>query len=362
MPELGELAEPDFSRPSFPYAREPQAFSEMHEVPVAEQAEMATPAVRHALLTLDVLRRYPADLPYATEGGIVWRNLSYGGKNGNRPAGLELHQATRPLVAVRRLLKEAHELCADKKTDSITLCGVTIPDVLPEELACPALQNITVYRQLAHSYRTRSFSHMCRLMPGDSGAPDIRERTPYVTEARDGVYMANNAALRDSSDPQATMVPLQSYVHSVHRDFTAEHRAEWAGAFMKHALDGLGALDKADASFMNHRFCKGVSLPEILMRLFEDTNFSSGVLGKQHIHDLSAPMLRALSLAADLVSCVAAPLRADDARAQRAFERLQHTVRHLIGDADKRETLEYILGRGSQLLRDMGNQAAPTRN
>lgn len=357
--EPDPLAEPDFRKPAFPYVRDVQEFAEFRDVVSEHYAETALPSVQHALRFLDVLRLYPADLPYATDSGICWRQLTYGGKNGKHPGGLELHKVARPLVGVRRLLKEVHELCADKQVDSIKVCGVSIPNVTPEELDCPALKNITVYRQMAHAYRSRSITHLCRLMPGEPSAPDMRERNPYVTESRDGVYISGNTALRDASDPQAAMVPLQAFAHAVHRAHTPENRQQWSGQFIKHALDGLCALDKADAGFMEHRICNGISLPEILMRLYEDTNFSTGVIGRQSIHELSAPVLRTLALAADLIACIAAPLRADDARAVRAFERLQNTVRRIGSHEENREALEYILGRGPQLLLDKVQQATP---
>ena len=88
------------------------------------------------------------------------------------------------------------------------------------------------------------------------------------------------------------------------------------------------------------------------MRLFEDTNYSAGVLGRQSIHELTPPVLRSLRLAADIISCLAAPYSASSPQAVQAFKRLQNTVTRIKNNTMQRETLEHILTRGSQYLLD----------
>ena len=346
------LTEPLYTPPAFPYAKDVHEVGVYTDVDASLYPELAEPAVQHAMQFLDVLRRYPAVLPYATQNGIRWNHLNYGGKNGARPNGLELHKPVRPLLHVTRLLKEVHELCAAKGSDFLNFCGVPIPDVKPHELACPALQNITVYRQPMHELRGREITHLCRLMPGDASAPDLRERTPYMTEVRRGAYMAADSAVKDASDPQACMIPLQSFTHAPHRAISDAHRMEWGQSILKHSLDALCDLTAADASFMEHRVCNGISLTEVLMRLFEDTNYSAGVLGRQSIHELTPPVLRSLRLAADIISCLAAPYSASSPQAVQAFKRLQNTVTRIKNNTMQRETLEHILTRGSQYLLD----------
>ena len=97
------------------------------------------------------------------------------------------------------------------------------------------------------------------------------------------------------------------------------------------------------------------------MRLFEDTNFSTGVLGKQNLRELSAPALRSLSLASDIISCLAAPYSAVAPESVRAFGRLQKNVRRILADDANREALEHILSRGSSFLQNRVNPTLPTR-
>ncbi len=353
------FAEPEYNVPEFPLVKEVKEVGSYTDA--ALLPELSDPVVQHAMQFLDVLRKYPAQQPYATQNGIRWHNLTYGGKNGSRPAGLELYKPMRPLLRITRMLKEVHELCDAKGADFFNICGVPMPNISPQDLACPALQNITVYRQLLHGYKNRDISDLCRLMPGEASAPDIRERNPYVIDVRSGVYMGENVAIRVLSDPHFNMIPLQRYVSVPHRVFTAEHRSEWGGAVLQHALEGLYALADADASFMEHRISHGLSLTEILMRLYEDTNFSAGVLGKQSVQELAPPALRSLRLAADIIACLAAPYSAVAPESVRAFSRLQKTVRRIRNDEVYRESLEYMLNRGSQMLREFANQPLPPR-
>ena len=301
---------------------------------------------------LDMLRAYPGNIPYATQNGIYWRELAYGGKNGKPPAGLEQHRRVRPLASVIRLLKEVHELCENKQTDFINICGIPLPKLSEQELACPAIQGISVYRQMQHGHKWRSITHLCRLMPGDRSAPSHRERSPYVTEIREGIYLGDTAALSKVADPISCMVPLQQYAHLPHRKYGEANTDKRFADIVDHALDNLSTLADKDASFMEHRFCGGVSLTELLMRLFEDSNFGGGILGRAGVQEQSPQALRLLRLAADLISCIAAPQQAEHPQAVKAFKRLQNTVQRLQKDKPQRSIQQRLLLRSTQLLKE----------
>lgn len=352
-------AEPEFSIPEFPYAKEVRELGNYTDAEMPPQ--LADPAVHHAMSFLDVLRRYPSRLPYATQSGIRWNHLTYGGKTGLRPAGLEQHVAVSPLARIKRLLKEVNEACTAQGKDTITIGGVSLAALQPHELACPALQNITVYRNMLHGFKNRDITDLCRLMPGDAMAPDARARAPYVVDVRRGVYMGAESSVKDAADLLLTMVPLQSYTPLPYRYINEAKSRTWGGKILNHALEGLYKVADADVSFMEHRMCNGLSLTEVLMRLFEDTNFSTGVLGKQNLRELSAPALRSLSLASDIISCLAAPYSAVAPESVRAFGRLQKNVRRILADDANREALEHILSRGSSFLQNRVNPTLPTR-
>ena len=354
------LAEPVYAEQGFPYAQRLKEAGEFRDFPLADYPELTTPEALHAMQLQDILRAYPATMPYTAAEGIHWQGQAYGGKTGKAPAGLEQHKPTRPLVGIMRLLREAHELCADKQAEFIDICGVPIPNLSPQELDCADLRNITVYRQILHGLRGRSITHLSRLMPGDLTAPDSRERSPYVTEVRDGIYQGeHNTALQETDAPQAAMIPLQYYVHAMHRKYAERHMQDSFTRSIDHALDSLATAVENDPRFMEHRFSGGISLPEVLMRLFEDSNFGGGVLGKQHLHELAPPALRLLRLAADIISCVAAPRNAQAPQAIKALKRLQNTMQRMQKGKPQREILQRLLMRGTQLLREKIEENKP---
>ncbi len=344
--------EPAYREQAFPYTRAVQERAYFSDTAAADYPQLNTPQVQHAMQFLDMLRAYPGNIPYATPNGIYWRELAYGGKNGKPPAGLEQHRRVRPLASVIRLLKEVHELCETKQTDFINICGIPLPKLSEQELACPAIQGISVYRQMQHGQKWRSLTHLCRLMPGDRSAPSHRERSPYVTEIREGIYLGDTSALSKVADPISCMVPLQQYAHLPHRKYGEANTDKRFADIVDHALDNLSALADKDASFMEHRFCGGVSLTELLMRLFEDSNFGGGILGRAGVQEQSPQALRLLRLAADLISCIAAPQQADHPQAVKAFKRLQNTVQRLQKDKPQRSIQQRLLLRSTQLLKE----------
>lgn len=353
LQEADPLAEPVYTEPGFTYAGALHEVGEFSDAPLSDYPELASPEVQHALQLQDILRAYPATMPYTGVSGIHWQGTPYGGKTGKAPAGLEQHKPTRPLASITRLLQEARAMCEPTHSEFINICGIPIPNLSPQELACAELQNITVYRQIMHGYKGRSLTHLSRLMPGDLSAPDRRERSPYVTEIRDGVYLsADNTAVPETATAHEPMVPLQNYVHAVHRRYSADHSQSSLTAFIDHALDNLVSTVESDPRFMEHRFSGGISLPEVLMRLFEDTNFGGGVLGRQSIQELAPPALRLVRLAADIISCIAAPRNADAPQAIHAFKRLQNTLQRLKKGKPQRDILQRLLMRGTQLLRE----------
>ena len=92
------------------------------------------------------------------------------------------------------------------------------------------------------------------------------------------------------------------------------------------------------------------------MRLFEDTNFSAGVLRGKSLHELTRPELRTLRLAASVVSCLLAPFPVNSPGARSVFNNLKNALKLLKRDASYREVVEHVLSRGSDLLREHLNK------
>jgi hypothetical protein len=321
---------------------------ELYALPAAEFPLLAEPGVPQALRVLDALRSYPAGLPYALEGGIYWHNQPYGGQQGARPVGLEQHEPMPAMPAVLRLLEEVHELCRDPESPFMDFLGVPIPNLTAEQLGCAELRNITVYRRSGASSPFADATHLVRLMPGSPLSQLRGGRSPYVVDVRAGVYMQGGRALRDAATPNACMVPLQDFVPAPLRPYSAENRQEWSQLMMEDALARLDSLAERGPDFMVDRLCGGIPLPELLMRLYEDTNFSQGVIGNRGMGELRMQELRALRLAADIIACMAAPRSATDARSVQAFRNLQKTLRLFRAPNGQRELLEHVFRRGNR--------------
>ena len=317
----------------------------------AQYAEIDTPEAQHAIRFLDTLRRYPSSLPYVTDSGIWWNNVRYGGKTGKVPNGLESHKPVRPLVRIVKLLKEVNELCLTKDSEYMNFCGVPIPKVTPEELAHPALTSMTVYRMVGGVDAVPKLTYFSRLMPGEPSSGDFRERHPYVVEVRDGMYLTDNAIVRDATNPLLTMRPLPLYTKAQMREFNSETQRELYEVSFSSSLNALYDIEKMGPEFMETRRSGEFSLQELLMRLYEDTNFSGGVIGNKSIHELDARELRALRLAADIISCVVAPRQASHPAAVRAFDRLKKTLKLILRDEAYRDSLEHTLFKGNEELK-----------
>ena len=336
----------------------PQGIQQRVPVLVADAEQMAvfeSPEARHALLFLDTLRRYPSSMPYAVDSTIWWNNVRYGGKKGKAPSGLEDYTPLRPLGRIVKLLGDVHEMCLTKNTEFMSFCGVPIPNLTPEELRHPALTSMTVYRRLGGAETLPYTTQLSRLMPGDPTSTDVRERHPYVVEVRDGAYFSGNKLVRDASDPLLTLQALPSYTRTQYRNIKDESSTQGFEDFFNSALDALLAIEKRGDDFMVDRRSGALSLQELLMRLYEDTNFSAGIIGNKSIQELTPPALRALRLAADLISCMVAPRQPAHPLAKRAFERLRSTLRHMRRDTSYRESVEHMLRKANQELKDKVN-------
>lgn len=320
----------------------------LYTLPAADFPLLAEQGVPQALRMLDALRSYPAGLPYALEGGIYLNNQAYGGLHGARPAGLERHEPVPALPAVQRLLAEVHELCRDSAAPFMDFLGVPIPNLTAEQLGCAELRNITVYRRPQVDSPFADATHLVRLMPGSPLSLLRGGRSPYVVDVRAGVYMQGGRALRLDNAPNDCMVPLQEFLPAPLRPYSEAHRSEWSQLMLADSLERLSAVAERGPDFMVDRLCGEIPLPELLMRLYEDTNFSQGVIGTRSMHELRAQELRALRLAADIIACMAAPRSATDARSVQAFRNLQKTLRLFRAPNGQRELLEHVFRRGNR--------------
>lgn len=359
-PATREAQVPTFEEPlytplPFPY---PKGIGQPNIRTVTPTAEQAEAGVRYALNLLDVLRNYPAATPYALETGIWWNGQAFGGTQGKAPYGLEQHRPQPALGGITRMLEQINSLCQDAHTDAITICGVKMHSISPEALHCPALNNITVYRETADNGNMRNHTHLGRLMPGDPAADDARTRHPYVVEVREGAYIDNYLhLLRPGEDMLGIQVPLQTYTNAPHRNYTQNSKQQSAQTVLQHALDSLDSIADKDTVFITNRQCNQLSLPEVLMRLYEDTNFAESLQRHRTVQELRPQTLKTLRLAADIIRCIASPNHSDNKQAQQALQHLQQRLRNIRKDQAEREVIEHELMRSTdQILHKPANK------
>lgn len=350
--DIGFIEKPLYGQMPFYYPKGMRQRSGIMKADLSRYAEIDTPQAQHAIRFLDTLRRYPSSLPYVTDSGIWWNNMQYGGKAGKAPAGLEDYKPVRPLVRITKLLKEVDKLCLTKNAEYMNFCGVPIPRVTPEELSHPALTSMTIYRKVGGADAASQLTYFSRLMPGDPSAVDFGERHPYVVEVRDGVYLKEDALVKEPSKPVLTMQALPFYTKAKILNYTAETQQTLYDEAFLSTMNALYDIEKQGPEFMETRRSGDFSLQELLMRLYEDTNFSGGVIGNKSIHELNARELRALRLAADIISCLVAPRQPNHPVSMRAFERLQKTLRLLRRNEAYRDALEHTLFKSNQELKE----------
>lgn len=286
-----------------------------------------SPELKYALHTLDFLRAYPKSRPaYTPDGSILWHHRRYGGTTGRHPRGLERWTPQDCLLDMRNMLWREMEEAHGTELTSINCAGVEIPLLSQAELECPALRDITVYRHVSHYPR-----HSYRLMPGvaDSALPALR--SPYVVGVRYGVYLGENDVTDEemsmSTVPESSYKPLQGFVYkglAVPYD-RYKLMLSCKRRIVRSTLEELWAIADDGTQVYTLPLAVNGNIPELLMRLFEDTDFSKSLRGKT-IEELDVGSLYALRLGADMISCVAAPDSAGHGEAVSAYERLKNTA------------------------------------
>lgn len=285
------------------------------------------PELKYALHTLDFLRSYPKLWPaYMPDGSISWNHEKYGGCTGLHPRGLEIWHPQDCLLDMRNLLWREMSYAHASEQTTVDCAGVQIPLLSLAELECPALRDITVYRHDSHFSR-----HAYRLMPGvgDSALPALR--LPYVVGVRYGVYLGENDVTDEdmamSTVPESSIKPLQNFAY---KDLTVPYSRYSAllackRRIVRSTLDEIWSIADAGTHVYTLPLAVNGNMPELLMRLFEDTDFSKSLRGKT-MEELDVGSLYALRLGADLISCVAAPDCTGHSEAVSAYERLKKTA------------------------------------
>ncbi|MDO5473076.1 MAG: hypothetical protein Q4F35_07050 [Akkermansia sp.] len=277
---------------------------------------LADEKVRRAIYTLDALRRYPSGLPGDLGYAIYWNNEYYGGRLGNRPAGLEQTSPRPPMWGVHEMLGQVIMSRAGDEEHSFELCGTHIPVLSAEELMPQALESITVYPLRMQK------NAMYRLMPGNPGSSDEKRRFPYLVGVDRRGYFTQQGEYAGGLTDEVT-IPLHEFrrkwrgLRLGHFDSEKLLRAE-----MLRTLEKVFVLADRGADAPDIFRSEYMELPELMMRLFEDSGFSHR-LEEKSLSELNQPVAEALALAAHLHTCMAALEDGSPSYLQSAFRELK---------------------------------------
>ncbi len=303
---------------------------------------LKSPRAHYAVMTLDLLRAYPVNLPYSEDGEVWWQGKRFGGSQ-SHPQGLEKWQPRECLRGLRNVLWDVIRDNVRRRKTTITMAGQQLPLLFAEELECNALSRITVYESPLYAPRTTY-----RLMPGMLESASEYTRLPYVVGARSGVHIGTGS-FSEEKVPEGALVPLHDFIRRSYLfpPGAQKDALEFRRRIVRDNLAQVFEVADSGACYMSDLAYQRVYMPELMLRLFEDTGFSERLLGTT-VEELNVGGLRALRLASDMISCIAAPeLLAADGRGD-ALVRLKETSDMLRGNPVYMDELTEALVTGNE--------------
>ena len=290
--------------------------------------------VRQALATLDALRTYPEKLSSFDGEHIRWQGKLYGGKH-HTPEGLERWTPRTGIENLRELLW--HLADAHAGGESAVAENAFLQPLPAEDIYLPIFDRITTYESEWAPY------HIYRLMPGESSATGEFVMPPYVVGSRKGVYVGAD----DSGSAAAVRVPLHEFRRSATQLRRTSDVADFVAAYnlAEQALQGVFRL--ADRGAPGDAGVPIEHSPlELLMQLYEDTGFSRRMYQVMP-EELTHGGTRAVGLACDLISCIAAAEYESPSQIQDAYKALKKTADSLRENPDElRELLVSLAAEG----------------
>lgn len=286
------------------------------------QSMQNSPRVRHAVYTLDLLRGYPGGLPGTMDYGIVWKNEMFGGEDGKKPVGLERAQTQRCLKGLESLLIAVVATGYGTERSSYEICGTSIPILALNELRPHTLEKITLYQHPAEK------KSLYRLMPGISGGRDEQRRLPYVVGVGHRGYITSRGTFAGNITNEVC-TPLHRFSRtwrSVKEAVPNSEVLRWEEVVK--SLERVFVLADRAAARPDAFSAETSDLPELMMRLFEDTGFSHR-LEELQLDELNSDSVRALALAAHMHSCLAALEDGSPSYIQASFNELRSYANQL---------------------------------
>lgn len=280
-----------------------------------------SPRVQSALRLLDLLRLFPEGMPYSSDGKIWWQGRSYGKKEAH-PVGLELWYPRESLRGLRNLLWDSMRDESEGTRNSISIAGVDIPLLSAMDIECQPLRNITVYESPHYAPQ-----QLFRLMPGVRDSCMEHLRIPYLVGVRYGMYMGMDEGDLSGRIPIDAHIPLHLFNRRKLKLPNDHGKVSLYQRRMIARANVLRVCEIADygPEYLESEEPSNGNLPEMLMRLYEDTGFSRRMEGKL-ADELNPGGLQALRLAADMIRCVAAPEWQGNSEVLEAYTSLKKTA------------------------------------
>lgn len=229
-----------------------------------------------SLRTLDILRRFAHDFPYADAQGVWWKGELYGGKNGRKLKGMDSSwYVTEPMANIRRLFREMPE-----DGSSVMDFANDITFGRRESLPDDAFLSTTIYRSPNYPLS------LIRLMPGERESVFRYTRHPYVTHSFIAAPMHRGRITANKDQHTFYFYPLEEFNGDVTREMIGHMAGWWGKQTVKSSLEML--MDRTSSPEqlqLSHH--EDISNRELLMQLTEDCRFSASLEGRAP-HELNA--------------------------------------------------------------------------
>lgn len=268
-----------------PYAapRRPRPYS--HGVKL-ERVDSLPPEIKdderlmRAFETLQVVRRFAADAPVATQDGIWWRGVRYGGADGAKPRQGAYIKDWNPHPALEHLTALFDTIYQENgEFGNVNIAGVAVPG-LSKETANEWLKNITTYRcdvpdtagQSLDSHKKRT--NILRLMPGEANVPTENMRRPYVVHSSLAAPLAaRTLGTNENSSLDDICQPLKGFHSEMHRLPGGDRLEQGSRRYLCENLELLLQRTRDENALASGAFA-ALTNKELIMQMAEDSQFS----------------------------------------------------------------------------------------
>lgn len=249
-----------------------------------------------ALRFLHTLRSVVVNRPYPLPHGVWWNGDLYGGVHGKAVPGLEGWKCEPVLSHVRRLLSDVYTYNQAHEDEPLSICGIRLDGLSPEESRLPELDGSYVY----FGGEGNKAWHICRFLPGDFFSENPLTRGPHLIYSNGGRYYIDRRPIWNVEEYPMAYQPLETFTPaSVQGQFsTAESEDKGMRLSVNYVLEQLRDYEPAPTG---GPAVGSFSLPELLMRLMEDTGFSQSLRNVKNVYSLTHPQATMLRLATSII-------------------------------------------------------------